>query len=102
MSTHETVETVPACQIAVRRLERESYVAVDSEGVNLSRTGPITLLQVGTASGRVFLFDILREPRMFKDGGLERLLESEAVVKVRLDCCHCCNTIANGKLINSP
>ena len=90
MTTFETVETVSGSQAAVQKLERESYVAVDSEGVHLSRTGPLTLLQIGTASGRVFLFDVMREPRMFKDGGLQRLLEGESVVKVGLCRCHRC------------
>ena len=34
-------------------------LALDTEGVRLSRTGQLTLLQVGTAEGRVFVFDVL-------------------------------------------
>lgn len=78
----EVVESVRACERALRRLSKEPIVAADGEGINLSRTGPLTLLQIGTASGRVYLFDILREPRMFSDGGLGEFLENESIVKV--------------------
>ena len=83
MTSYKVVDNVSACQRAVKRLEQEEFIAVDSEGVNLSRTGPLTLLQIGTVRHRVYLFDVMREPRMFQDGGLKRLLESESVVKVR-------------------
>ena len=83
MTSYKVVDSVSACQRAVKRLEQEEFIAVDSEGVNLSRTGPLTLLQIGTVRHRVYLFDVMREPRMFQDGGLKRLLESESVVMVR-------------------
>ncbi|KAK7093949.1 ribonuclease D-like [Littorina saxatilis] len=78
----EVVDQVSACREAVDKLEKEEFVGVDSEGVNLSKTGPMTLLQIGTASGLVFLFDVMREPRMFKDGGLKKFLEQGSMVKV--------------------
>ncbi|KAK7476797.1 hypothetical protein BaRGS_00031958 [Batillaria attramentaria] len=78
----EVVDTVRQCQRAVQLLERENVVAADAEGINMTKTGPLTLLQIGTERGHVYLFDVKREPRMFKEGGLKRLLESESVVKV--------------------
>ncbi|KAK7093948.1 uncharacterized protein [Littorina saxatilis] len=82
MPQHEIVDTVSACRAAVANLNREEFVAADTEGVNLSKIGSMTLVQIATASGHVFLFDVMREPRMFKDGGLKRFLEKGPVVKV--------------------
>lgn len=79
----EVVKSVSQCKQAVERLEREQYIAADAEGVHMSKTGPLTLLQIGSVNGQVYLFDVKQESRrMFNEGGLKRLLESESVVKV--------------------
>ncbi|XP_076457298.1 uncharacterized protein LOC143291320 isoform X2 [Babylonia areolata] len=76
------VDSVAECRAAVSGLEREGVVAVDTEGVHLSRTGPLTLLQVATRSAHVFLFDIQTNRKLMTEGGVQRLLENDAIVKV--------------------
>lgn len=61
-------------------------VAVDCEGVNLSREGKLCLIQIATPK-KVYLFDILKGgDRLFFDKGLRYLLESNKIVKVMHDC----------------
>jgi len=61
-------------------------IAVDCEGVNLSKDGKLCLIQVATPK-KVYLFDILKGgDRLFFDRGLRYLLESNKVVKVMHDC----------------
>lgn len=79
-----------AAQRAVTDLLKEVLIAVDSEGVQLGKDGPLTLLQVGTVDGRVYLFDVMldgkQDRRFFADVGLDKLLTSKAVVKVIQSC----------------
>nr|KAG5692079.1 hypothetical protein BaRGS_021511 [Batillaria attramentaria] len=82
MATVEVVDSIRACHRAVQILQNEEVVAADAEGVHMSRTGPMTLLQIGTVKGHVYLFDVKQEPRIFRDEGLKGFLESESVVKV--------------------
>ena len=76
-------------------------ITFDSQGVDLSRTGPVTLLQLSgtqpTPSGclpQVYLFDVLAlGPTIFdidaREGErctLKLILESNSVLKVAFDC----------------
>ncbi|XP_064486922.1 egalitarian protein homolog [Ornithodoros turicata] len=74
------------CEAVVRRLMGLSAVAVDAEGVNLGPKGPVTLLQAGTATGEVYIFDLQSTPQLMNEGKLKDLLESTNVVKVMHDC----------------
>ena len=58
-------------------------VGLDTEGVNLGPTGQITLVQISTISGKVYIFDVLSSPALFTEGGLRNLLQSDHVEKVR-------------------
>ena len=80
----EVVTDVGRCRQVVHRLQRELVVAIAGEGVALGREGPLTLVQVGTFYGAVYLFDVLVNGDLFDKGGLRLLLESENVVKVGL------------------
>ncbi len=63
-------------------------IAVDCEGVNLSRDGPLTLLQIGTPKA-VYLFDISTLKKQYGDAfvtPLRTVLESRTIVKVMHDC----------------
>ena len=75
------------CRRAVTSLSREPLIALDSEGVNLGKDGPLTLLQIGTLSGTVYLFDVMlnekqQDKEYFKDTGLDKLLASKQTIKV--------------------
>lgn len=57
-------------------------VGLDGEGVNLGPKGQLTLVQVSTVQGQVIIFDVQTTPALLTQGGLQRLLESEQVIKV--------------------
>ncbi|KAM8713042.1 hypothetical protein ACLKA7_013370 [Drosophila subpalustris] len=61
-------------------------VSLDCEGINLGIKGEITLIEIGTARGEAFLFDVQSCPAMVSDGGLKTLLEHDQVIKVIHDC----------------
>lgn len=67
-------------------------VAFDAEGVDLGATGRMTLVQIGTWDGRIYLLDLVDadhpyDPQFGKklliDGGVKAMLESADVEKVR-------------------
>jgi len=61
---------------------RKVAVSFDCEGINLGVKGQLTLFQLGTCSGLAYIFDLITCPTLVTAGGLQRLLESEAVTKV--------------------
>ncbi|KAL3859216.1 hypothetical protein ACJMK2_009445 [Sinanodonta woodiana] len=80
-----------ACRSAIRRLEQEKVIAVDCEGVHLGTKGPLTLMQIGTINGDVYLFDVMKNEKeqdksFFKDTGLDNVLSSPNIVKVIHSC----------------
>ncbi|XP_071817603.1 uncharacterized protein [Apostichopus japonicus] len=89
------IEDVDSCKREVARLQRRAregrqlILAIDCEGVNLGKEGPLTLIQIGTEEGEVFVFDVLATPDpkdMFIHGGLKALLENPNIRKVIHDC----------------
>ncbi|PIK34393.1 hypothetical protein BSL78_28784 [Apostichopus japonicus] len=92
------IETVDECRQQVRKLLEKArkgsdpeqlVVALDCEGDNLGKEGPLTLLQIATVEGEVFVFDVLATPQpedMFIDGELKILLEEKKILKVVHDC----------------
>ncbi|XP_045176853.2 uncharacterized protein LOC123537263 [Mercenaria mercenaria] len=79
------------CQEVVRILQQETLLAVDCEGLQLGKDGPLTLLQIGTLNGTVYLFDVMKNDQeqdksFFKDSGLDGLLTSSEIVKVIHSC----------------
>jgi len=80
------ITSTKACVKAVQEIMTFPVVAVDCEGVNLSKDGKLCLIQVATPK-KVYLFDILKGgERLFYDRGLRYLLESNKIVKVMHDC----------------
>ncbi|XP_015114166.1 egalitarian protein homolog [Diachasma alloeum] len=59
-------------------------VSFDCEGINVGAKGQLTLVQIGTAQGHVYIFDLFTSPNLIT--GLRKLLESPNVVKVIHDC----------------
>lgn len=77
-----------AAQIIDEILTVGEPVSLDFEGINLGNDGQITLVQVGTGRGSVFIFDVLTQPGLI-DGGERSLLGRllcGGVVKVMHDC----------------
>ncbi len=74
----------------VEALKQAEYIAVDCEGVRMSRTGPVTVLQCATRD-RLYLIDVQSLGEMcFGDrgaGGVRDVLESKDVpIKLMFDC----------------
>ncbi|XP_072181204.1 uncharacterized protein [Diadema setosum] len=61
-------------------------VGVDCEGVHLGRYGSLTLLQLATMDGHVYIFDIQKNPDLLRSGQLRQLLEDPKIIKVIHDC----------------
>ncbi|XP_064614608.1 piRNA biogenesis protein EXD1-like [Liolophura sinensis] len=79
----EVVTELNRCaEIVTTLMTEESEVAVDAKGVNLGRTGPLTLLQVGTRDGQAYLFDVHTNKALLTVGYLKDLLEAKNVVKI--------------------
>lgn len=82
------VTDVEYCKQVVAKLQREKIIAMATEGINLGKEGPLTLIQIGTCSGLVFVFDILLNRDLVEKGRLRCLLEDEHVTKVIHDSCY--------------
>jgi hypothetical protein len=54
----EVVTSVHRCREICRSLSGEDVLGVDCEGISLSRSGRLCLVQIATASERAYLFDI--------------------------------------------
>ena len=70
----------------VLELKRAKVIAYDCEGVRLSRTGKITLLQIAIPK-KIFLIDVMTigGKEVFTDGGLKDIIESEEILKLAYD-----------------
>lgn len=78
----EIVVETSRCRHVVSILSRESVLAVDCEGIALGVDGPLTLLQICTYNGDVYLFDIQENQKLFSEGHLKTILESDEILKV--------------------
>ncbi|XP_070397456.1 egalitarian protein homolog isoform X1 [Dermacentor albipictus] len=77
------ITKVKECEALVSRLSSQhQLVAVDAEGVNLGPQGPLTLVQLATPVGEVFLFDVQSTPQLFAEGHLRDILEAEHITKI--------------------
>lgn len=59
----------------------KTIIGFDCEGINLGLKGQLTLMQIATGSGCIYIFDLISCPEMI-DAGLRNLLESHDVIKV--------------------
>ena len=84
-SQPEIVTSTRRCQQITRDvLSTRKPVAVDIEGVRLSATGQLTLLQMVTSRGESYIFDVLENRDLICNGGIKEVMESEEIVKVGL------------------
>eukprot|EP00931_Biecheleriopsis_adriatica_P024563 TRINITY_DN15270_c0_g1_i1.p1 TRINITY_DN15270_c0_g1~~TRINITY_DN15270_c0_g1_i1.p1 ORF type:complete len:613 (+),score=112.66 TRINITY_DN15270_c0_g1_i1:30-1841(+) len=82
----KVIDTAEACSEACGDLQHEDVLALDIEGKQLCRHGAICIIQVACRDGRIFLFDIWTLGQDAFDAGLQKVLESDAVVKLLFDC----------------
>jgi len=75
-----------SAQICADIVARQPCVGVDLEGVNLGRTGRLSIVTIATAE-HVYLFDVtmLRET-VFHEGKLRDVLTNMNIVKLLFDC----------------
>ncbi|KAH3699940.1 uncharacterized protein LOC127860156 [Dreissena polymorpha] len=82
----EVVIGTDRCKQIVARLHKEKVIAMAAEGINIGKEGPVTLLQIATCSGHVFLFDVLVNRDLMHQGRLKHVFEDSNVQKVIHDC----------------
>lgn len=86
------IRDASATRAAVQVLQKCCWIAVDCEGVLLSRRGALCLLQIASEDS-VFMFDVMHGKESLFDAGLRRLLESDRIYKVMHDCRHDCDAL---------
>lgn len=80
------IDTVQKVRQAVDQLLQSSSIAVDLEGVDLSRVGTISLIQIAPENSKsVYLFDITVLKDKAFNAGLFELLTKKTVMKVFFD-----------------
>lgn len=79
----EIIKETERCLRIVDQLSKFDFIAMDAEGINLGKEGPLTLLQIGTVIDKVYLFDIASNKDLFRNGKLKDILQSENLVKVK-------------------
>ena len=62
-----------------------NLLAVDCEGVSLSRKGELTILSIATRE-KVYIFDMLKVGKAIFSGGLKEILEDSTQQKLTFDC----------------
>lgn len=88
------INNLSDCDKVCRKLRTEKILAFDIEGVNLSRTGEICIIQISCSDGRVYIFDICAlKQEAFTIDRLRGILESEAIMKMIYDCRSDCDAL---------
>lgn len=81
-NTITVVTSTEHCAKIAFLLLNENVLAVDCQGVHLGVHGPLTLLQIGTSKGDVYLFDVHTCSDLLSVIKLRTVLESKGIVKV--------------------
>ncbi|XP_063397486.1 piRNA biogenesis protein EXD1-like [Mytilus trossulus] len=88
-STYKYVDTkdkfIEVMKELQEKIRNKQMIAVDCEGVNLSRFGSVTLINIGTRD-LVYLIDILKIGDSVFDDGLRSILENSGIEKLMFDC----------------
>jgi hypothetical protein len=74
--------------VCKKLLTKCSMIAIDIEGMNLGRSGTVSLVQVAVNENEVYCFDILAlgDAIFSTKEGLGEILESEKILKLFYDC----------------
>lgn len=83
------VTSVRQCEEIVSLLSKETVLAVDCQGVYHGTHLRLTLLQIATSKGDVYLFDVHENSDFLSKAPLRVLLESEGIEKVCHSVCLC-------------
>ena len=83
------IDTEGKLNIAIEEIRQAiqkcETIAVDCEGVELSRFGSVTLINIAV-SDQVYLIDALKIGSTAYDGGLRSILEDRSIQKLMFDC----------------
>jgi exonuclease 3'-5' domain-containing protein 1 len=83
------IDTEEKLSIAIEEIsqaiQKGETIAVDCEGVELSRFGSVTLVNIAVR-GPVYLIDILKIDNAAYDRGLRSILEDKSINKLMFDC----------------
>jgi len=71
---------------AIEEIKTQQLIAVDCEGVCVSRFGKLSVLLVGLIGKKAFIFDILKNGITFFDEGLREILQNKSITKIMHDC----------------
>lgn len=86
---YRLIDDKPSLEDAIAELkemiERDIVLAVDCEGVSLSRKGALTVITVATEE-KVFIVDVLKLGRSVFSAGLAEILEDKSHEKLMFDC----------------
>lgn len=82
-----------AAAAATEHLGRHRTLAVDCEGVSLSRSGHLCTVQVASPT-RAYVYDLVADATLLR-AGLADILADEGVVKVFHDCRHDADALAH-------
>lgn len=80
------VTTMEECKEFATLLSNETLIAVDCQGVYHRSHLKLTLLQIGTCKGDVYLFDVQENTDLLSNVQLKHLLESGEIEKVMFKC----------------
>ncbi|XP_020898291.1 piRNA biogenesis protein EXD1 [Exaiptasia diaphana] len=69
----------------LKSLEPKALLAVDCEGVDLTRIGELTIVAVATEN-KAFIFDVVKLKKAVFDKGLREILEDKTREKLMFDC----------------
>lgn len=81
----ELITSIEECERIASLLKDEAILALDCQGVYRGSHLRLTLLQIGTSKGKVYLFDVQKNKNLLNDG-LRHLLESKDIEKVMFKC----------------
>ena len=83
------IDTEGKLSIAIEEIhqaiQKGETIAVDCEGVTLSRCGSVTLINIAVR-GQVYLIDVLKIGNAAYDRGLRSILEDKSIKKLMFDC----------------
>ena len=82
---YKLVDDEAGLENAIPELKRYTPLAVDCEGVSLSRKGALTIITVATEE-KAYIFDVLKLGRAVFSSGLGEILEDKSRKKLMFDC----------------